>query len=608
MLLENKEYEGIVVENVDPLGKSRLKVFIFGYHDLTGTLSRIESLPWAFSSQFIAFQSIPKIGSIVKVKFNFSYQQNLTWSPTSHYTKIGDKLTTAFPFLVKNPEKDKFINAINNSTIERQKAFNKDVESLESEKASLESEVQQLKEKLERLSSDQKIETIIELESTTAEEIEHLELLLERQENNERVENERYRSNIATGISRATVLWNSENAVTFFYGRKPSGTDEVFSSLEQYQQWTNRTEEERHKRELNYIIETKESINSQITERANALRDNEIEAQDLTRESVDVQTQITRKVNKISELNKQINELKSSAPEAPLATQSFETAFYTPEGGEITRFDTKTGKVYTIINGEEKLIGNWTGLYFFTPGFNGQPGIPIYERPIPTTKEDKEKREQFIKEESYLMATDVFASQRGNTTANHPSQNPAIQASDADKAHSCDLSDEIRTRILTKRKDIMMAMKWLRDKIASFFSGAANSAIGQWIKATVKQLTAMLKSIQKFLKFVNDIILETALLVAKIRRLITWILSLPAQLLALLQECLTHFFNTITDTLTQTIPSEPGGDSQELTFFQEVTDLVNTSKSTFSEAQKTIESTTLLYAEIKTVEQTFEKV
>jgi hypothetical protein len=76
LLEENKEYEGVVVDNVDRLGKSRLRVFIFGYHDLTGTRIKVEHLPWAFSGQLQSFQSTPQIGSIVKVKFNFSNHLN----------------------------------------------------------------------------------------------------------------------------------------------------------------------------------------------------------------------------------------------------------------------------------------------------------------------------------------------------------------------------------------------------------------------------------------------------------------------------------------------------------------------------------------------------
>jgi conjugal transfer/entry exclusion protein len=160
-------------------------------------------------------------------------------------------------------------------------------------------------------------------------------------------------------------------------------------------------------------------------------------------------------------------------------------------------------------------------------------------------------------------------------------------------------------KILSKRQEVMMAIKWLRDKIASYFTGISDSAISQWVKATVKQLTAMLKSIQKFLKFINNVVLEIAKLTAQIRQLITWILSLPVRLLVLLQDCLTHFFNSISDAFSESL--SVGGDSTSLGF-SEVTELVNQAQSTFGTAMETVEATTIVYTEIKAIESTFEKV
>jgi hypothetical protein len=151
-----------------------------------------------------------------------------------------------------------------------------------------------------------------------------------------------------------------------------------------------------------------------------------------------------------------------------------------------------------------------------------------------------------------------------------------------------------------------MALKWLRDKIASYFTGISDSAIGQWVQATIKQITAILKNIQKFLKVINDIILEIAKITAQIRQLINWILSLPARLLVLFQECLKHFFDTLTESFSESIPLDV--DSGTSFDFTEVTNLVNQSKSTFDTAVETVKSTTVVYTEIKSIEATFEKV
>jgi hypothetical protein len=88
--------------------------------------------------------------------------------------------------------------------------------------------------------------------------------------------------------------------------------------------------------------------------------------------------------------------------------------------------------------------------------------------------------------------------------------------------------------------------------------------------------------------------------------LINWILSLPARLLVLFQECLKHFFDTLTESFSESIPLDV--DSGTSFDFTEVTNLVNQSKSTFDTAVETVKSTTVVYTEIKSIEATFEKV
>ena len=186
-----------------------------------------------------------------------------------------------------------------------------------------------------------------------------------------------------------------------------------------------------------------------------------------------------------------------------------------------------------------------------------------------------------------------------------PSDSGAIKKSNEDKTFSCDLSDETKLKILTKKQAVLSAVRWLRDQIASLFSLDSNSALAQSIKAAVKQLTALLKSIQRFLTVVNDIILEIAKITAQIRQMINWILSLPARLLVLLQECLTHFFNSLTDAFSDSLSASIPGSTNS---FTEVTDLIKQAKSTYETASETVQSTVAVYTEVKSIESTFEKV
>jgi hypothetical protein len=266
----------------------------------------------------------------------------------------------------------------------------------------------------------------------------------------------------------------------------------------------------------------------------------------------------------------------------------------------VGRYDETSGKVY---NTQEELIGNWTGYTFYLPGYALQPGpsIPDRKKLIPIDSKGR------ISEESYLQSTNLNGSKSGQlSTIIDPSDSVAIEKSNNDKTWNCDISYETRLKILTKRQEVITAVKWLRDKILALFAIDGNSATAQWIKQTVKLLTATLKSIQKFLKVINEIVLEIAKITAQIRQLINWILSLPARLLVLLQDCLTHFFNSLTDAFSESISlSGAGGENVS---FSEVTELISETQKTFQTAKETVEITTIVYTEIKAIEATFEKV
>lgn len=74
--LKNKEWLGEVVENDDELREFRCKIKVYGVYDNL----EIEDIPWAYPANSLSFSSIdnggfgsgssPKIGTILKVKFN----------------------------------------------------------------------------------------------------------------------------------------------------------------------------------------------------------------------------------------------------------------------------------------------------------------------------------------------------------------------------------------------------------------------------------------------------------------------------------------------------------------------------------------------------------
>jgi peptidoglycan hydrolase CwlO-like protein len=599
-MLSVKEYKGVVVDNVDPDGKSRLKVFLLGWHDFTGMKTKVKDLKWVFcKSSSTNISNIPKVGQIVDVTYNgdFDPLSQGYWTPSSHYTKNDSALKSILPFLVYDTESKQFVTNFNEGYDNT-----KELEELNSKKSEYESQLEELKNQLTSINDEaQNVNDPITIEASKSE-LDRLKLELKRKEVVEEQTILRYESSLVSGNRAAAVLWNSENAKTTPYGKIPSGEDQVFATLEEYQNFYNADDQSRYDAELEDVRNQIGQIIQQSAALTQEIRNNSTKSINLNDASKNIQSEIETLSLQIEDVNSKIKNLESSAPSGDAASKANVKVEEVSNQQNIeTEYDEKTGILYGNIDGKRLVIGNWTGLNFYTPGFFGQTGVPIYQRMSSILTDNIP-----ITEKSYLTPVDEFAKERGDTTVNHPSKNPVIKKADNDKTWNCDISYETRLKILTKRKDLMSALQWVRDKISALLTDASGSSTGRWIKATATLLTNILKGIQKFLKFINDVVLEIISITAQIRQLITWILSLPARILALLQDCITHFFNSVSSAFSESLGST-GLDGEKIAF-SEVTELVGQAQSTFNTALETVELTKIAYIEIKTVEATFEKV
>ncbi len=610
-MLSVKEYKGVVIDNVDLDGKSRLQVFLLGYHDLTGTKTKVKDLKWLFpKSSSTTTTSLPKIGQIVNVTYNDDSDplSQGYWTLSSHYTKNDSALKSILPFLVYDTESKKFITDFNEGYNNKSQ-----LEELKYKKNELEGNIQALKEDLGglRKTAEERVQNF----SKTIE-IEKLELKKSHEtilnnNNNTILEYKNKTKEIATKALDEFDVYYEEN-----YKNQYGDMDALSENNQnQYRSLLDKFFEEKGYKQsvvdLNKQIATLNALNSgeeeaykSRLERINNTIPNiniNLEAEEKT-----IQSLIEQKSLELEDVNTKIKNLESSSTSGDAATSAntkATQAFSTDQNIE-TEYNEKTGILYGYIDGKKRIIGNWTGLYMYTPGFFGQPGEPVYKK-IEEAGGLYQFENSRIKETSYLLPSDPLAANRGDTTANHPAENPSIKKSDNDKTWNCDISYETRLKILTKRKNLMSALQWIRDKISALLTDASGSSTARWVRATATLVTNILKGIQKFLKFINEIILEIALITAQIRQLITWILSLPARLLALLQDCITHFFNSISDAFSESLGTGLGGQNVA---FSEVTELVSQAQSTFNTALETVEATTIVYTEIKTIEATFEKV
>jgi hypothetical protein len=584
------EKDAIVVNSADPYGLGRVQVFIYGMHDKTGIKIPFSSLPWATCAQSSQGVVFPQVWSPIKVKLStssysgnkeellFADADGWEWHSPSPFFKLTESRDPR-PFFWD----DEYKKFLKEPPVDYKKIDSK-ISELEEQKNEKTSQLEELKNELNTINNRAPESDIVDL----TEENVLLNNSIKQLEESKSIELSNYNSKLIVEKKLALFEWN--NVLT-------GDEKEYFGTYSEYENFfTSKTTLE-HDQKINEIDIRIAQFTQQSANIVEQVRQTEIQSENVNENSKVLQIEITKISDDITKIDSEIDQLTSTSSSAPRASTSFDSL--QAADSRVARYDEKSGKVYDSSN---NLIGNWTGSNFYVPGYAGQSGTPI-----PDLYNVNKLKSNIIKPESYLFAVNNLKSTSNNASSIvNADQNSSIQKSDNDKAHACDLSNETKAKILTKRQQVLMALKWLRDKIASYFTGISDSAIGQWVQATVKQITAILKNIQKFLKVINDIILEIAKITAQMRQLVNWILSLPARLLVLFQECLKHFFDSLTDAFSESIPLDV--DSGTSFDFTEVTNLVNEAKSTFDTAVETVQSTTIVYTEIKSIEATFEKV
>jgi len=166
-----------------------------------------------------------------------------------------------------------------------------------------------------------------------------------------------------------------------------------------------------------------------------------------------------------------------------------------------------------------------------------------------------------------------------------------IEKSDNTRAHVCDIPNVIRFQTAVDALKNATIFQVIRKAIEAATSAAATSPITTQIVGAIKVIRQYLKEVQKFLDFINNVILEIARFLAYVQKMIAWILSLPARLLALFKQCLAELLSAVTKALS--VSTNSGG-------------LVTEVKGLISDVNKTVSSATSTVASAKTLVSTAE--
>jgi phage-related protein len=161
--------------------------------------------------------------------------------------------------------------------------------------------------------------------------------------------------------------------------------------------------------------------------------------------------------------------------------------------------------------------------------------------------------------------------------------NTAVDFANNDLAHVCDFSSELikdnqlKRFINAQANNIREAIR----EVMRLLGLSDGTGQFQWIKDS-------LQSIQRGLKYINEEVIQPILdfeaivigYIAKIKKIIDYILSLPAKLLALLQDCLSKLYELVANAFTDITGG--GGKSSEFD------DIIKTAKSTAQTLKTTV--------------------
>lgn len=156
--------------------------------------------------------------------------------------------------------------------------------------------------------------------------------------------------------------------------------------------------------------------------------------------------------------------------------------------------------------------------------------------------------------------------------------NTAISFTNSTLSHNCDFAtdliknNKLKSFLNSQANNIREAVRAVMKALG--FSDATGQ--GQWLLSKLKAITRALKYIQEnIIKPILDFESLVVQYVKKIQEMIAYILSLPARLLAMLQDCLKSLYAAVGNVLTDIVGGGGGGFGDELKAAKEVAQTFN---------------------------------
>lgn len=145
--------------------------------------------------------------------------------------------------------------------------------------------------------------------------------------------------------------------------------------------------------------------------------------------------------------------------------------------------------------------------------------------------------------------------------------------------HACDISKKIKAKQSLKTGLIAEAINTIRESIEALLKGQSVSSFVTWAAAELRGLVKRLKELKRFIQKIQNMVDAIGYYVKFAAEMVQWILSLPAQLLTLMKDCLTDFLKGIGSLLTETFSGSDSVSTNYKEFESAYSDLKSTYQS-----------------------------
>jgi len=146
-----------------------------------------------------------------------------------------------------------------------------------------------------------------------------------------------------------------------------------------------------------------------------------------------------------------------------------------------------------------------------------------------------------------LNSTRIAGQPSLSSTGRGVIEGSVIDKSNNNRVHVCDISADMKRAASWVRLKFSELMKIIRESIRALLAtlGITPDGVSARFKELAQNVVRSLQKVQKFLKEVNDALFVLQDFIKQVNEMIKYILSLPAKILAMLNDCLARLYRSL---------------------------------------------------------------